>query len=150
MIIPNQFFFLVCIKKIHVHCIPLCLSTVIFFETISIWLYTSLTFWLSAHPADKYSCIFSGGQIQWRIQDFPGGAKPLREKGAPTCYLTIFFWKLRENENILAESGVPCAPTRFAEHFLAFWHSNGSRSFNIHHRDLPKIPFYSELNSADF
>ena len=41
-------------------------------------------------------------KIQWRIKDFPEGVRqPLR--GASTYYLTNFFRKLHENEEILAQ-----------------------------------------------
>ena len=42
--------------------------------------------------------------LQWRIQDFPKWwRQPL--KRTSTHYLTIFFWKLHENEEILAGRG---------------------------------------------
>ena len=35
-------------------------------------------------------------------------------------------------------------------HFHTLGHLNSSSSFNIHHRDLPMVPFNSELNFAYF
>ena len=42
------------------------------------------------------------GHSQWRIQDFPEGVRQPR-RGAPTYYLTNFFRKLHENEEMLVQ-----------------------------------------------
>ena len=56
--------------------------------------------------------------FQWWIQDFPEGCTNPKGEG-PTYYLTKFFQKLHENEEILAERGacIPGTPLRSATGF---------------------------------